>query len=49
MIGTINNWVSKVVGTVSGPFYGKSAKPSAKKVVKAKKVKCSHKGKCKCN
>ena len=51
MISTINSFVSKVVGTVSGPLYSWGAKPSkkAKKVViKAKKAKCSHKGKCNC-
>lgn len=52
MISTINSFVSKVVGTVSGPLYGWGAKPAkkAKKtVVKVKKAKCSHKGKCRCS
>ena len=46
MISTINSFVSKVVGTVSGPLYGWGAKPvKAKKVVvKAKKAKKTVKG-----
>jgi hypothetical protein len=54
MIATINSFVSKVVGTVSGPLYSWGPKPVKKKpklakAAKAKKVKCTHKGKCKCN
>ena len=50
MIGTLNSWVSKVVGTVSAPFYGKEAKVAKKtKKLSVKKIKCTHKGKCKCN
>ncbi|MCI0559380.1 MAG: hypothetical protein MN733_12870 [Nitrososphaera sp.] len=52
MIGTLNSWVSKVVGTVSGPLYTWGSSPKVKKakkvVLKGKKAKCSHKGKCKC-
>lgn len=44
-MGTINNWVSKVVNTVSAPF----SAPSPKSKKKAKTVKCKHTGKCKCN
>jgi hypothetical protein len=48
MIGTVSSWVSKVVGTVKSPFYGKSVVAKKTKKV-SKKVKCAHKGKCKCN
>jgi hypothetical protein len=48
MIGTINSWVNKVVGTVSGPLQSLGSKPKAvKKIAKCKKAKCKNK-KCKC-
>ncbi len=38
MIGTINNWVSKVVGTVKAPLSAIVPEISTKKPVKAVKV-----------
>jgi|WetSurMetagenome_2_1015567.scaffolds.fasta_scaffold1325342_1 hypothetical protein len=53
MIGTINNLVSKVVSTVSGPLHTWGPKQAKKKSAKAAKVKgkkCVGCGKkCKCN
>ncbi|HSB47482.1 MAG TPA: hypothetical protein VLD37_05690 [Candidatus Bilamarchaeum sp.] len=36
MIGTINNWVSKVVGTVKAPLNAIAPKAPVKKAAKAK-------------
>ncbi|MFN7990708.1 MAG: hypothetical protein U0R44_00975 [Candidatus Micrarchaeia archaeon] len=52
MIATINSFVSKVVGTVSGPLTGwgpKAPKKAKRPPVKTKKAKCSHKSRCKCS